>query len=185
MNSTRNGKIARLPLALREELNRRLREGEGGRTLLAWLDASPAVRAVLEAEFGGRPINGPNLTAWRREGYREWLRQQEVRAVAEKLGREATQPPSRAPGESAEGLSRWVAAQYFVALAHLDQATDQEEHWQMLHAMCGDVSQLRRDDLRTRQVEMEGQRMELLERRLENFEAINAKKSAIRPSEGN
>jgi hypothetical protein len=49
-NSTRNGKIARLPLALREELNRRLREGEGGRTLLAWLNASPAVRAVLEAE---------------------------------------------------------------------------------------------------------------------------------------
>jgi len=28
---TRNGKIARLPLAIREELNRRLQEGEQGK----------------------------------------------------------------------------------------------------------------------------------------------------------
>jgi hypothetical protein len=37
MNLTRNGKIARLPLAVRQELNRRLDEGEQGKKLVAWL----------------------------------------------------------------------------------------------------------------------------------------------------
>jgi hypothetical protein len=37
INLTRNGKIARLPLAVRQELNRRLDEGEQGKKLVAWL----------------------------------------------------------------------------------------------------------------------------------------------------
>jgi len=39
MNVTRNGKIARLPRAVRQELNRRLDEGEQGKKLVAWLNA--------------------------------------------------------------------------------------------------------------------------------------------------
>ena len=43
MNLTRNGKIARLPLAVRQELNRRLDEGKQGKKLVAW----PAVRTTV------------------------------------------------------------------------------------------------------------------------------------------
>jgi hypothetical protein len=38
MNVTRNGKIARLPRAMRDGLNRRLRDGEEGKKLVAWLN---------------------------------------------------------------------------------------------------------------------------------------------------
>ena len=48
---TRVGKIARLPRALREQLNHRLQDGELGRRLVDWLNASPEVKAVLAAEF--------------------------------------------------------------------------------------------------------------------------------------
>ena len=40
---TRRGKIARLPLAVREELNTRLRDGEEGKQLVLWLNGLPAI----------------------------------------------------------------------------------------------------------------------------------------------
>src|SRR6266436_6472801 len=39
------GKIARLPLAIREQLNRRLQDGEIGRDLVVWLNSAPEVQA--------------------------------------------------------------------------------------------------------------------------------------------
>jgi hypothetical protein len=44
---TRNGKIARLPAAIREELNQRLLEGEQGKPLVAWLNGLPKVKESL------------------------------------------------------------------------------------------------------------------------------------------
>jgi len=38
---TRNGKIARLPMAVREELNLRMEQGVEGAGLLAWLNGLP------------------------------------------------------------------------------------------------------------------------------------------------
>src|SRR5262249_11061748 len=72
----RNGKIAALPKKIREELNRRLDEGERGGSLLRWLNGLPEVKKVLKAEFGGEPMNKNNLSRWRREGFEEWRREQ-------------------------------------------------------------------------------------------------------------
>ena len=64
---SRNGKIARLPRVVRDELNRRLEDGEQGARLVEWLNAREDVQAVLppsprlrragKAEWDGRPIN--------------------------------------------------------------------------------------------------------------------------------
>ena len=59
---TRLGKIARLPRAVREQLNHRLADGEMGKRLVEWLNTLPVVHAVLTAEFGGRAINEQNLS---------------------------------------------------------------------------------------------------------------------------
>src|SRR5690349_7441255 len=80
---SRIGKIARLPKAVREELNRRLEDGEEGKSLVAWLNGYAEVRAVLKAQYDGREINEPNLTAWRQGGFLDWQRQQEALGVAE------------------------------------------------------------------------------------------------------
>ena len=42
----RQGKIARLPRPLRNELNRRLADNEDGGVLLNWLNAAPAAAAT-------------------------------------------------------------------------------------------------------------------------------------------
>ena len=72
---TRRGKIARLPLAVREELNTRLRNGEEGQQLVLWLNGLPAVLAVLAARFKGKPISECNLSNWKAGGYADWLLQ--------------------------------------------------------------------------------------------------------------
>lgn len=68
----RVGKIARLPEAVREELNKRLRGGQLGPQVLPWLNGLSEVRAVLQEFFSGQNINAQNLSDWRNGGYREW-----------------------------------------------------------------------------------------------------------------
>lgn len=65
-------KIARLPKAIREEVNRRLDNGEPGSKILPWLNALPDVRMVLAEFFDGKEINDQNLSNWRETGYCEW-----------------------------------------------------------------------------------------------------------------
>ena len=47
---SRNGKIARLPHGVREELNQRLERSEPSPQLLAWLNALPAAREFVLRE---------------------------------------------------------------------------------------------------------------------------------------
>ena len=74
--TTRRGKIARLPLAVRQELNTRLRNGEEAKQLVLWLNSLPAVQEVLAAQFQGKPIAECNLSRWRAGGYADWLLEQ-------------------------------------------------------------------------------------------------------------
>ena len=69
---TRNGKIARLPDALRQELNQRLLDGEQGKHLVEWLNGLPKVQAILQKSFEGRPITEDNLSEWKNGGYLSW-----------------------------------------------------------------------------------------------------------------
>jgi hypothetical protein len=62
---TRNGKIARLPRAVRTQLNGRLGNGEPGPELLDWLNGLPEVRKVIQSQFDGTPISKQNLSEWR------------------------------------------------------------------------------------------------------------------------
>ncbi len=80
MNMNRNGKIARMALEDREQLNVLIRDGEQGTGLLDWVNARPSVKKLLDAEFSGKPITKQNLSEWRQGGYRDWLRNQEAHA---------------------------------------------------------------------------------------------------------
>jgi hypothetical protein len=72
-NKIRNGKIAKLPNHIREELNSRLHNGESGVHVTEWLNGLPEVQATLDQHFGGRKIKQQNMTEWRQGGYAEWL----------------------------------------------------------------------------------------------------------------
>jgi predicted metal-dependent peptidase len=62
--SRRNGKVARLPATLREQINRMLDDGLEYKTIIKNL--GPA----------GQHLNEDNLTSWRKGGYQDYLRAQ-------------------------------------------------------------------------------------------------------------
>lgn len=76
-DTTRRGKIARLPERLRIPLNLRLLDGEPGNTLLPWLNAQPETAEVLAAHFDGDPITDNNLSNWRAGGFADWRKKRE------------------------------------------------------------------------------------------------------------
>jgi hypothetical protein len=86
---TRNGKIARLPSQTREQLNRRLEDGEPGKRLVQWLNELPQVKEMLERDFAGRPISEQNLSEWKQGGYQDWLRLEQDREFAWSLVEQA------------------------------------------------------------------------------------------------
>lgn len=115
MNITRNGKIARLPRAVRYELNRRLHDGEQGKKLVTWLNALPEVQAIAAVEFGGRAIRAQNLSEWKQGGYRDWLAQQEALEMAERRGEDAAEWNAEGRPPVTDTLARWVAGRYTLA----------------------------------------------------------------------
>jgi hypothetical protein len=69
----RIGKIARLPWAVRAQLNSRLQIGHQDGQILPWLNSLPEVREFLDEMADGRPLTGQDLTDWRLGGYQDWL----------------------------------------------------------------------------------------------------------------
>ena len=113
--STRNGKIARLPKHIREQLAGRIDNGEQGKDLVEWLNGLPAVQDVLKDQIGGRPVNAQNLSECKQGGHPEWLRQQEIRSLVSKLAEQSDdfdeaadgqEIRSRAPKGPAAGIAR-------------------------------------------------------------------------------
>jgi hypothetical protein len=68
------GKIARLPYAIREQLNQRLLDNQPASEILPWLNGLPAVKKILAAQFKNVPLIRQNLDSWRQGGYQEWLK---------------------------------------------------------------------------------------------------------------
>src|SRR5580658_9676787 len=67
------GKIGRLPHAVRQALNERLRDSQPADEILPWLNSLPEARQALAKRFGGSPITEQNLSQWRHGGHACWL----------------------------------------------------------------------------------------------------------------
>ena len=168
MNLTRNGKIARLPLAVRQELNRRLDEGEQGKKLVAWLNGLPAVRAIAAAEFGGKAIREQNLSEWKRRGYRDWLAKQEALEIAERLREDATEWNAEGRPPLTDTLALWLVARYALATRRVAE-TGGREGWRLLREMCGDIVELRKGDHTTERLQIERERLQLEKEKAEKL----------------
>ncbi len=157
---TRNGKIARLPRAVRLELNRRLQNGEQGKKLVAWLNALPDVQAIVAAEFGGKIIREQNLSEWKQGGYRDWQAQQEALEIAGRLGEDAAEWAREDRAPLTDTVAHWLAARYAVATRRVAE-TGGREGWRLLREMCGDVVELRKGDHSAERLRIERERLEL------------------------
>lgn len=113
-------KIGRLPFAIRNELNERIRDGVGGPEILDWLNAAKETRKILR-ELKAGEINAQNLTDWRSSGYRDWLDDQ---GQADRIRRlaEISQTLASAAGGNAAGVGCNIAtAKIMDALESADE----------------------------------------------------------------
>lgn len=71
----RTGKIACLPLPIREQLNQRLRDGESGPQILPWLNEQAAIALANHPRWASDTVINDNaLSNWRNGGYVDWCR---------------------------------------------------------------------------------------------------------------
>jgi hypothetical protein len=150
MSTTRTGKIARLPQHIRVQLNRQLEDSEPGKQLVEWLNNLPEVKAVLQGQFGGRPISEQNLSEWRQGGYQDWLRHQETCELVGRLTEEA----GDLEGVTDEvAVSDCLAPMLAAELARtvkvlLEEDTEPQERWRRLQEVLKELGEMRRDDHR-------------------------------------
>ncbi len=164
---TRTGKIARLPREIREQLNRRLDDGETGKKLVRWLNSSPKVKAILKAEFGGRPINEPTLTEWKKGGYREWLDQQEAKELVPLLAAEAEELNPVTGPPFTDQMAVWLAARLMVVVRRLAVAElDDAARWKLLHEAAADIVAFRKGDHSGERLKLDRESLELDRERL-------------------
>jgi hypothetical protein len=162
MNSTRTGKIACLPLAIRHEIHRRLDDGEYGQALLDWINGLPEVQAVLAARFRGRPIRSQNLSQWRLGGYRDYQIEKQSLAVAKELARAALagELVTAECKHVTDSLAIVLAAHYAVEARRVDTLRGRKR-WQLLRNMNRDIATLRRGDHNAIRLELERDRLKL------------------------
>lgn len=142
------GKIARLPLEIREELNRRMADAESGGSLLRWLNNLPAMQAILDREFGGKPVSKQNLCLWRASGFAQWRARRELLAQHRELLANVPEPAGAVTGKWTDHLAGLLAVRYATTLACWNGQADVpfRQNLRTLRALCEDVAQLRRGD---------------------------------------
>jgi len=150
MSNTHVGKIGRLPKSIRDELGRRLEDGEQGKELVKWLNAQSGVQRVLKEQFGGRPVTEQNLSEWKQTGHPEWLRHEETRSLVSKLTEQSDDLDEAADGMEISDRFAGVLAVQLIrqAMTRLEEETDPEKRWQIICEVHRELSQMRRDDHR-------------------------------------
>ena len=168
----RTGKIARLPLAVREQLNERLLEGgEGGKSLVAWLNSLPEVQSIMKSHFEGAVIREQNLSEWRQGGYQEWRKQKERRGAVAEFQENMTGMKGVAQESLTEQLAFYLASHVIMELKRLESVPDGEEKARVWRQLTATVVALRRGDLERDRILLQREKYDLKHKTKEEREA--------------
>jgi hypothetical protein len=156
----RRGKIARLPMALREQLNLRLQNGQTYAALAEWLNGLPEVQAMLASHFEGAPVTEDNISRWRGGGYLAWEdRQDSLEAVA-LLAEESGDLAQASPESVANLVAKVLSAKLAVQLQRLEAMPEGEDKARFWGQLLGALVLLRRGDLHAERLRAEKERFE-------------------------
>jgi len=155
---TRNGKIARLPMAIREELNQRLQDGEQAKDLVVWLNSLPKVQNILKEKFAGQAISENNLSAWRTGGYAIW---EQNRFTREGLGLfmgKAADLLEKVEEDLPERMALFLTLQMAPEFNRLDCMVEGEEKTKIRRELLDSLVLLRREGLLAEKLRLERQK---------------------------
>jgi hypothetical protein len=169
---TRKGKIARLPLSIRRQLNQRLQDGQKGRHLVRWLNGLPEVQAVMAAEFHGQPIAEYNLSRWKSGGYQSWEDEQNTREAAAAMIEESSGLKGLGKNDLSNRMALIFTARLVVELRRLDSIREGPRKSRMQRNLLDRFVVLRRGDLEGERIRLEQARIDF---RRERFQTENEK----------
>jgi hypothetical protein len=177
----RQGKIARLPLALRTEPNQRLADNQNGASLLDWLNASPAVQAILARDFGGEPVTKQNLYEWRNGGFIESQTRQEILEQAGDMASDAAECDPAGCGNLIGHLVALLAVRYAALLARWDRDDNEALRVQLrvLHTFTRDLAALHRINQFAERQKSDQARPDRKEKQRDKSETLARQPSAV------
>jgi hypothetical protein len=179
MSNTRNGKIARLPRGIREQLNLKLDDGMEAEPLLAWVNELPETQKLVAEQFAGKPINPQNLSEWRQGGHQDWLREQERRELAGLLLEEGEEFAGTANGASLSNrLGVVFALELAAQLRRWQRETGEpKERWRQLRELFRELAELRREDHRAQRLKIANEKWAWETEALEEAKQLKLKKA--------
>lgn len=128
MASQRQGKIARLPHALRMEVNHRILNGELAPALLPWLNIQPDTIRICGEYFDGQLVTPQNLSEWRLGGFKDWLAEREKVENTKSLAAFAAEQAAAAGGgKLSSGLQAILAGHIMEGMEVLLNADQGDE----------------------------------------------------------
>jgi hypothetical protein len=140
---TRLSKIARLPAHIREELNRRLHDGELSRTIIPWVNELPETKKVMADLYRGKPVTHQNLSEWRHTGYQDWLFHQQRLEWNRRLGEEEAEVTEQNRCEDGyEAMGFQFLYDISQALKAMRQIKNQDQRWNRLETLAREFSRL-------------------------------------------
>jgi hypothetical protein len=185
----RIGKIARLPEPIRDQLNRRLRDGHLGPQILPWLNSLPETLAVLNEFFSGQPINAQNLSDWRQGGFAEWEEKQDSTFRVKELASYAVKLTEANGGSIAEGAAAIASGKLLELLESIDSrdTVDLDQISDVVTALSSlrsaEIAQQRvntdRDKLKRKDEELRLAQAAFDQRLLEYHDKVATQKAAI------
>lgn len=170
---TSNGKIARLPAALREAVNRRLHDGELSPSLLAWLNGTPEAQEVCRKHFDDEAISPQNLSAWRLGGYLKWQKEQRRLERSRERCRFSREMVEASGGNMAEGVLASLTGDLAEILEEIDDLREAgaEIDPKLLAAAGKVLVAIRGKEIDSRRLALDERRADQAERALKLDEA--------------
>lgn len=156
--NVRNGKIARLPVAIRTELNQRLHNGETGRDALAWLNGLPEVKQVMKDNFAGAELNEVNLSRWRDGGCEDWLAEERTREAACALANRAAALEGMSLGTLTQNMALVTLARLAVELRRIESMEDDATRFKCLRDLMWGVIFMQRGEAEAERSKREQER---------------------------
>jgi hypothetical protein len=154
------GKVARLPVAIRHELNLRLLNGEEGRRLVAWLNGLPEVQALMAAHFQGQPIGEMNLSRWKQGGFLAWCEQQVALASVATVFEHSNDLQQAAKNGLTGRLNMVLTARLARELQRLDSMREGDDKSKAWREIIGALSVLKRGELQDERLRLEREKLD-------------------------
>src|ERR1700733_6104396 len=153
------GKVARLPAAIRHELNLRLVNGEEGRQLVAWLNGLPEVQAMLAAHFQGQPIEEMNLSRWKHGGFMAWCEQQMALASVATVFEHSNDLQQAAKNGLTDRMNMVLTARLAREIQSLDSMSEGDDKTKACRELIGTLALLKRGEAQDERLRLEREKL--------------------------